>query len=165
MLGWRHMQMSDLANICQIADVCHPDFPERPDVLAEKLNLSPETCFVFETQKMVRGYLIAHPYSLGLAPALDCFLGTIPNPASTLYIHDIAILPEARASGIAAKAIDLVIDYAALNSITSLSLIAVNGSSLFWQKMGFALASPSLILEEKLKTYSDDAIYMTRSNI
>jgi len=41
---WRCAHAEDLDAICAIAAQIHPDLPERPDVLAEKIRLCPGGC-------------------------------------------------------------------------------------------------------------------------
>lgn len=161
-INWRLMKESDLADICRIASVCHPDFPEGSEVLAEKLALSPDTCFVLDHRSGIGGYLFAHPYKLGSAPALDKLLGSLPAHADTLYLHDIALLPEARSGGAAATILCTLAECARKSGLETLSLIAVNRSPPFWEKQGFSALAPLPALLEKLRTYSNDALYMVR---
>lgn len=157
------MQPSDLADICRIAELCHPDFPEERDVLAEKQTVSPDTCFVWETEGRVGGYLLAHPFRLGEVPALDSMLGVLPDNSDTLYLHDIAIAPDARSGGAGGKAVALILQCALKMGLSTLSLVAVNGSPPFWEKHGFKPWQVDAKLKQKLLTYSEDACYMTRS--
>jgi hypothetical protein len=43
-----------------------------------------------------------------------------------------------------------------------MALVAVNGSQGFWEKKGFVTRDVTA-LEEKLKGYSDEALYMVRA--
>jgi len=45
-LVWRLASANDIDAITQLAEVIHPAFPERPEVLAEKPALFPSGCFV-----------------------------------------------------------------------------------------------------------------------
>jgi GNAT superfamily N-acetyltransferase len=47
-MEWRNMRPADLAMVVRIAEVVHPGFPERPEVLAERLALCPGGCLVLE---------------------------------------------------------------------------------------------------------------------
>lgn len=160
MTMWRDMEKRDLPMIGQIASICHPLFPEADDVLSEKFRLSPGTCLTLSGEGKPVGYLLAHPYRLYNAPPLNRLLKTIPNDADTLYIHDLALLPDYRCGGWARKAVAIIKERGAQMSFKTLSLIAVNGAMGFWQKQGFRVVEPSLALSEKLKTYSNDATYM-----
>jgi len=162
---WRKMQTDDLAEICRIAVLCHPGFSEDAAVIAEKQRLSPDSCFVLENGGSVAGYLIAHPWIKGSAPALDEFLGRIPANADVLYLHDLALLPEARGGGNAARGAAVVSAFAVAAGYRAVALIAVNNSAPFWRRQGFKAVKPSPALAEKLETYSDDALYMMKKNL
>lgn len=154
------MTKGDLADVCRIAAICHPDFPEDDAVFNEKYTLSPDTCFILEKEKSPLGYIIAHPFKIGFVPPLNRFLGHLPEESDTLYIHDLAILPLVRAGGSGKKAVELMLRVAEDKKLETLSLVAVNGSAPFWQKNGFKQVEPSIELKEKLLTYSSDACYM-----
>lgn len=158
---WRSMKTGDLARICQIAAICHPDYPEDDAVLAEKWKLSANTCFVWQQEKGIGGYLLAHPFKFGIIPPLNELLDILPAECDTLYIHDLAILPESRGVGVGIQASQLMVDCARRENFKSLCLVAVNGSVPFWQKNGFSIVEPTKKLKEKLLTYSSDACYMT----
>ncbi|AQS41013.1 MAG: Hypothetical protein BHV28_02910 [Candidatus Tokpelaia hoelldobleri] len=159
---WRPMQGDDLAAVSRIAAVCHPAFPESSRVLAEKQRLAPDFCLVLADERQVLGYLLAHPWRLGDIPALDHLLGAIPVDADCLYLHDLALLPQTRGGGYAAKVLALLERGAMAAGYTKLALVAVNKSAAFWRKQGFIAVQPAGIMAKKLKTYSDDALYMTK---
>ena len=158
------MKESDLADVCRIASLCHPDFPEEDAVLEEKFNLSPLSCFILSDNESstasVYGYCLAHPYKMNSIPALDRLLHKLPEKCDTLYIHDLALLPEAQGGGNGKKAVELLFSVAERENFDKLSLVAVHGSQLFWQKNGFKLVKVSEMLKQKLLTYSEDARYM-----
>ena len=161
---WRLMKESDLADVCRIASLCHPDFPEGDAVLEEKFRLSPLSCFILSDDESssgsVFGYCLAHPYKLNSIPALDQLLHKLPEKCDTLYIHDLALLPEAQGGGNGKKAVELLFSVAEREKFETLSLVAVHGSHPFWQKNGFKLVEVSEMLKQKLLTYSEDARYM-----
>ncbi|MBI0141535.1 GNAT family N-acetyltransferase [Bartonella sp. W8125] len=173
------MKESDLADVCRIALICHPDFPEEDAVLEEKFNLSPLSCFVFSDENpasgnisdlspvsrtsAIYGYCLAHPFKTNSIPALDCLLHKLPEKCDTLYIHDLALLPEAQGGGNGKKAVELLVAVAEREKLETLSLVAVHGSQVFWQKNGFKTVDVSKEMKQKLLTYSEDASYMTRN--
>ncbi|WP_297327636.1 GNAT family N-acetyltransferase [uncultured Bartonella sp.] len=157
------MTKGDLADVCRIAALCHPDFPEDEVVFNEKYTLSPDTCFILNGENNSVGYILAHPFKSGAIPPLNCLLGRLPRQSDTLYIHDLALLPQARNGGNGKKAVKLMCDSANEKKLKLLSLVAVNGSTPFWQKMGFERVIPPKELKEKLLTYSSDACYMERA--
>ena len=88
-------------------------------------------------------------------------LGTIPSPASTYYIHDIALLPQARGSGVASDIVATLITTAATVA-DNLSLVAVGGTERFWRRQGFVKVEDKA-LARKLASYDDGACYMMRT--
>ncbi|WP_297322037.1 GNAT family N-acetyltransferase, partial [uncultured Bartonella sp.] len=123
--------------------------------------LSPDTCFILNGENNSVGYIIAHPFKIGLIPPLNRLLGHLRQESDTLYIHDLALLPQARNGGNGKKAVRLMIERAKQKKLATLALVAVNGSGPFWQTNGFFPASFSQQLKGKLLTYGGDACYMT----
>lgn len=140
-LIWRAMTIDDLAAVDAIAARVHPAYPEDRMVFAERLRLHPEGCWVLAPGAEIAGYVISHPWHLGEPPALNVLVGRLPAPASTYYIHDLALLPAARGSGAAGRIVAQLVGHARQLGLRSLSLIAVGGSTAFWMKQGFAVAS------------------------
>lgn len=156
------MKKNDLADVCRIASLCHPDYPEDEDILAEKQALSPETCFILEKDGEAVGYALAHPWVAGEAPALNKKLGAIPPNADILYLHDIAISPSARRTGSGAQAFERLQEVGKKLGFKMLTLVAVNNSASYWQGKGFKMPEPDENLKAKLLTYSPDALYLTK---
>jgi len=158
---WRPMTPQDLDRVQFLADRIHPDHPEGMHVFSERLRLYPQGCHVLAAKVRLIGYAIAHPWRLGEPPPLNSRLGAIPPEPSTCYIHDVALLPEARGKGCASEIVDNLADHAREAGLGNLSLVAVNRSWMFWEKLGFcAAALPGL--EEKLRSYGPDSMLMLR---
>ncbi|MDU3046646.1 GNAT family N-acetyltransferase, partial [Bradyrhizobium sp.] len=99
--NWRAMTVDDLASVDVIAARVHPSYPEDHAVFAERLRLHATGCRVLMTGGEIAGYVISHPWHLGEPPALNALLGGLPEAAATYYVHDLALLPDARGSGAA----------------------------------------------------------------
>ncbi|EJM99349.1 GNAT family N-acetyltransferase [Phyllobacterium sp. YR531] len=161
-LQWRPMEVSDLASVSAMASIIHTDFFEADAVYQERLALYPNGCHVLQDKDgRLIGYAITHPWRLYTMPALNSLLGEIPDQHSTYYLHDIALMPQSRGTGAAREIVSILADHAQNSKFTTMSLIAVNGSTGFWQKQGF-LPDDRPELETKLRTYSDDARFMVR---
>jgi GNAT superfamily N-acetyltransferase len=155
------MTKGDLADVQVLADTIHVDHPEDPLVFVERLRLYPQGCAVLEVDGRLIGYVLSHPWHYGEPPALNSQLGEIPSNATTYYVHDVALLPDARGKGYAIETGDWLIEHAAGGGFLNLSLVAVNGSQPFWEKLGFRVAAiPGL--ESKLLSYGPDAVLMVR---
>jgi ribosomal protein S18 acetylase RimI-like enzyme len=153
------MRAGDLDAVLRIAAAVHPGLPEEPEVFAERLRLWPAGCFVLGEAPL--GYVISHPWFYGEPPALNTRLGVLPAAPSTFYIHDLAILPEARGGGHAASIVTRLITHA--RDLPSLSLIAVSNSAPFWERHGFR-AVDDHALRAKLASYGADARFMVRAS-
>lgn len=161
-MSWRPMTGGDLAAVQILADTIHIDHPEEPHVFAERLRLYPQGCAVLEVDGRLIGYALTHPWRYGEPPALNSHLRHIPTDATTYYVHDVALLPEARGRGYAMAMGDWLVDHAAQGGLPNLSLVAVNGSQPFWERLGFrATVIPGL--ESKLLSYGPDAVLMVRN--
>ena len=160
-MPWRPMIPEDLAHVQVLADAIHVSHPEDPEVLAERQRLYPQGCFMLVEDKRAIGYALTHPWRFAEPPPLNRLLGAIPSPATTYYIHDIALLPEGRGKGYAAQITSLLAAHARDAGFDNLSLVAVNRSQVFWEKAGFrVIAVPGL--EAKLASYGPDAALMVR---
>ncbi|MGP9812142.1 GNAT family N-acetyltransferase [Rhodopseudomonas sp. NSM] len=160
---WRPMTAADLAAVNAVAAQVHVAFPEDAAVFAERLALYPAGCFVLGGDgDGISGYVVSHPWRIAEPPALDTLLGSLPSPASTYYIHDVALLPHGRGHGAGAAVIALLLRQAVAAGLDSISLVAVNGSRRFWHRLNFhEMENPALAA--KLASYGPDACYMVRA--
>jgi GNAT superfamily N-acetyltransferase len=155
------MTAQDLAQVRILADTIHVDHPEDAQVFAERLRLYPRGCLALDEGDRLTGYALTHPWHFGTPPALNSLLREIPRDATTYYVHDVALLPEARGKGYAAQAGERLARQARDSGFSNLSLVAVNNSQAFWERLGFRATSvPGL--EGKLLTYGPDAVLMVR---
>jgi ribosomal protein S18 acetylase RimI-like enzyme len=155
------MTPQDLPQVQALADSIHVSHPEDPLVLTERWRLYPQGCLMLVENECAIGYALTHPWRFAEPPPLNRLLGAIPSPATTYYIHDIALLPEARGHGHAAHIADRLAAHAREAGYGNLSLVAVNNSQAFWKKAGFrVIAVPGL--EAKLASYGPDAALMVR---
>lgn len=161
-LHWRPMTAVDLVAVNAIAAAVHVDYPEDAAVFAERLALHPQGCHVLAERDHagIIGYIISHPWRLEEPPALNALLRAIPAPASTYYIHDIALLPQARGSG-ATEAVLTTLLHHAETIADNVSLVAVGGTVPFWRRHKFA-SRDSTTLALKLASYGEGVSYMVR---
>lgn len=159
---WRDMQQGDLAAVLAIAERVHPDYPESPAVFSERLHLFAAGCRVaVDARDVVHGYAITHPAMLGQPPALNSLLHHLPPQADCLYLHDVAILPTARQSGLGAALVDLIERHARALRVGHAALVAVNNSGDYWRRRGFSdYARADVTLRKKIASYDDSAQYL-----
>lgn len=160
-LIWRPMTGADLDGVVDVARLSFPNHPEDRACFAERLGLNPKGCFVLSGAVGVRGYAVAYPWRDDAAPALNVLIGAVPEDAGTLYLHDLALHPDARGGGHARPIIEHLAEQAAADGWPSLSLVAVNDAAPFWAAMGFQIVD-SPAMSAKLAGYGADARYMVR---
>ncbi len=138
----------------------HPLLAERREILADKMRLFGEGCLVLEGPGRCLGYAIAHPWRLGAVPPLDTLLGALPKAPDCLFIHDVAVLPEARGQGAGGTYVRRMFRLARDRSLPKLALVSVYGTSPVWQRCGFELADRTAARKDLL-SYGGGARYMT----
>jgi len=156
---WRAMRLEDLPRVSSVAELVHPNLPERPEVFEEKFRLFPAGCFALEANRALVGYAISHPWRLHDIPPLDAFLGTPPASPDCLYLHDVAVLPAARGHGAAAGLLERLREVARGQGVHAIALTSVSDTERFWNRLGFEAVSKGR-LEEKLDCYGAGACYM-----
>jgi GNAT superfamily N-acetyltransferase len=137
---WRPMRAEDLPEIRRISYAVHGAYGEEEAVYAERLALYPQGCFTFERAGEIIGFIVTHPWHRGASPALNAYLGTVPNENADYYLHDIALLPETRGQGFGEAALKRVVDHAREQGFANVSLVAVNGAESYWASRGFLMA-------------------------
>ena len=160
--SWEPMTPDMLTEVNALGDGIHTAYPEGDFVFEERLHLYPEGCFVLRHLGKTKGYVISHPWLFDNPPALNCLLGAIPLLADTLYIHDLAIAPEARNSSNAQLILSKLEQHARSKEWASLSCISVNHSDAILKRRGFRVRTAPHI-EKKLKSYEPEAKYMTKN--
>lgn len=160
-LEWRPMTAADLDGVVEVAGLSFPDHPEDRACFENRLALNPGGCFVLAGDEGVRGYLVAYPWRRGAAPALNALIAAIPDDAAVVYLHDLALHPDARGGGWTRAIIERLADQARTAGWRELALVAVNDAVDFWRRNGFAVESPPG-MAAKLASYGADARYMVR---
>lgn len=159
---WRAMTVADLSAVEAIAGAVHPGFFEQPAVFAERLRLYPQGVRLLDNDGIPLGYVLSHPFRFGGLPSLNSLLETLPEHPDTYYIHDLALLPEARGRGAASAVTKYLIAHATGQGLPSASLVALTSSQRFWIRHGFAeVEAPHL--GAKLVSYEEGARYMVRA--
>lgn len=162
--AWRNLSVDDIESLVRVADKIHPDLPESDEVFAERVKLFPEGCLglVEDEGDELCGYAISHPIRRREPPALDSLLSEIAPNADQYYIHDVAVLPKFRGSGLAQECIRKLLATAERFSTTC--LVSVYGTGSFWGRFGFVPPEIDEVLKKKLVDYGDDAMYLERKN-
>jgi GNAT superfamily N-acetyltransferase len=131
------MAAADIPAVAAISDVVHGAYTEQAAVYVERLQLYPAGCWLLERDGKAIGYLISHPWAGRQPPVLNHSIQALPKPADHYYLHDLALLTDARGSGAAQAAIGIVRDQARTAGYARIALTAVNGADAFWVRNGF----------------------------
>lgn len=159
------MTQGDLAAVLTVQRQCYAaPFHEPPQAFASKWTASPDTCWVAEHKGAVCAYLVCLPIEQRGLPALHATaFQHAPHP-DWLYLHDLAIGPEARGTGLAPQLIERALDKASAMALPRAGLIAVQDSSAFWRRFGFEIdTSEQWVTAQKLRSFGADAVFMSRA--
>jgi GNAT superfamily N-acetyltransferase len=155
------MTPSDLPAVAAIERESHnPLPPEGEAVFADRLAAFPSGCFAVGPEGAAEGYAIAHPWRLGTVPALGLDRLVLPTMPDCLWLHDVALRPRLRGSGLIAALLVLLDGLARDRRLPALALTAVHGTETLWARHGFA---PAPVGAEAAKAcYGPTAAPMTR---
>lgn len=158
--SWHPLLPEDIGSTSEIADKIHVDLPERREVFEEKITLYPSGCWKrLSPSGEIVGYGIAHAWTLHIIPPLDDFLGGLPKSPDCLYVHDVALLPEARGQNAGLEYINLLKKTAGQHGILNLACVSVYGTDKLWGRMGFRCMN-NASANEKIAGYGSSAKYM-----
>lgn len=162
----RHATHGDLPAIMGIQARCYSAIVPESDVsMGAKLAASPATCFVAEGGGGIEAYLLALPWHFHSPPCLDATECRLPETPDTLYLHDLAVAPEARGSGAASALVRAFLAAQARFALPRASLIAIQESAPWWARHGFMRVAVDARLARRLTSYGADACYMQRAGI
>ncbi len=151
------MAAGDLAPVFDLQCRAHEsDYHEPRAALASRFDLGREACLVAELGRRPLAYLLAHPWA-GAPPRLHEPLARLAAP-DHLFLHDLAVAPEARGIGAAGALVAGLIEYAGRSAYAEIRLVALAGADGFWLRLGWS-AAPGAALD---RTYGAGARSMRR---
>lgn len=155
------MTPSDLPSVAAIERESHnPLPPEGEAVFADRLAAFPSGCFAIGPEGAAEGYAIAHPWRLGTVPALGLDRLVLPASPDCLWLHDVALRPHRRGSGLIPALLVLLEGLARAHRLPALALTAVHDTATLWARHGFAPAPVGAAAA--LAAYGATATPMTR---
>ena len=158
----RLMLEADLPGILDIQARAYPaELIESSATLQAKLQLAPDSCWYVENEGTPKAYLFAHPWQEELPPELDQALTRLPENCPAFYLHDLALRPEARGTGLGDALVRTALNHARTRGHRLAALVAIATARNFWHRHGFvARAGNSASLQEKLAAYGAGADYL-----
>ena len=140
----------------------YPAFLVEPeDAFASRCATAAPYCLAAEVDGTLVAYLLAHGWPRE-APAP---VGAVLDPeirGDALFLHDLAVSPAARGTGIGRALVDHAFALASRDGLRWAELIAIEGAAPFWSGLGFAPGSPSPELAAKVAGYGPLAQWMAR---
>lgn len=156
--------LADLPAILHIQARCYTAIvPESAASMGAKVAAAPDSCFIACRGEHIVAYLLALPWRFDDPPCLDAAECALPEQPDTLYLHDLAVAPEARGSGAADALVHAFLAALGRLRLPRASLIAIQGSAPWWARYGFARVPVNDALSVRLAGYGNDASYMSRS--
>lgn len=159
----RPMLGSDLARVMEIQALCYLGLPpESLSCYQAKLKASAKTCFVAELEQEIVAYLIALPWHESSPPMFNEQTCELPSVPSSLYLHDLAVIPQARKHRVGAQLVDCFFELASNSRFEQACLVAVDGAHTYWQRFDFTAVQAGPQAEKALATYGDQAMFMKK---
>ena len=162
----RPLKIHDLPALMAVQRAAYGDgFMESAEVFTRRL-ASPVNCsLALLADGQLCAYLAAYHSVQGKVTPLH---GDFEPPAGTapdtLYLHDMAVLPGMAGQGLAQRLLQPLWEQATAQDLRHSALVSVQGSQRYWERHGYAvqpLAQP--LQQQRLASYGDGAVYMTRS--
>lgn len=133
---------------------------ESKESFLSKLCASPQTCFVALCDHKAVGYLVSVPADADSPVPLNAQSYSHPLKPNALYLHDLAVDPESRGTGVASVLLAPYFMQLRELGFSYGTLTAVNDSRSFWHRHGFCEVTPSGSGADNLVTYGHEAQYM-----
>lgn len=135
----RPLRAADLPAVLAIQRAAYGDgYQESAAVLARKLALAPQACWLAQRGGEAVGYVFAHPWDERGAPPLHVALDGLPARADRGFVHDLAVSPAARGLGVAAALFGRVRDWSRAAGHRGMRLVALADAVAFWSRQGFS---------------------------
>ena len=158
----RPLELADLPAALAIQSETYPAFLlEDERAFASRLDLAASYCLAATHDGALIAYLLAHGWPRQAPPAVGTVLGA-DAASEVLFIHDLAVSPARRGSGIGRILVARAFELAAGDGLETAELIAVEGAASYWRTLGFAEAATSADLAAKVAAYGPRARWMTR---
>jgi GNAT superfamily N-acetyltransferase len=157
----RAMRLEDVPAMLVVQRQCYPlDMNEPAEVFQARFQACPDTAWVvLDASGQVGAYLVAYRSLLGKVTPLGHAFEHAPG-ADALYLHDLAIGPSLRGQGLAQALVQHARTQGLASGLQALSLVSVNGTVPFWQRMGFELVCVVPESAQALQSYVQPALYM-----
>lgn len=157
----RPMRAADVPGMLVVQAECYPSHMHEPaEVLLARWQACGDTAWVAcDAQGHVQAYLVGYWSRWGKVSPLGQAFAHSPAP-EVLYLHDLAIGRSLRGQGTAQALLAVAQQACADRGMQGITLVSVNGSQPFWQRMGWRALTLDAAGQQALTTYADDAVCM-----
>jgi GNAT superfamily N-acetyltransferase len=133
------MSDRDIPAVMRIQADCYPEpMLESEAVFRARLALTPATCWIWSGHgQSAEAYLFSYPSSNGAVTVLDHPF-RIPAAPDCLYLHDLAVAPDARGRRAAKALVAAALEKARVDGLRWSALVSVQQSQAFWETLGYA---------------------------
>jgi len=133
------MSEDDIAAVMRIQAECYPSFmQESGAVFRARRDQTPATCWVWSQQGQdPAAYLFSYPSNKNVITALDHPFKIAATP-DCLYLHDLAVAPDARGRRAGNALVAAALKYARESDMRWSALVSVQQSQIFWGALGYA---------------------------
>lgn len=161
----RPLRLADLPAVLDIQAANYPaELLEDHGFYANRLALAPEHCWAaLDVQERLQGYLIGYPWDDGLPPVLGARLERLPAQASTWFLHDCAVHPDAQGLGVAGRLYRHAQGQARRARLPRGRLVSLPGAIGYWQRHHYRPVPTDAALAAKLAGYGPGACLMQLS--
>ena len=162
----RALAPQHLSGLLAVQRACYGEgLLESAEVFARRL-ASPANCsLVVEVDGQVGAYLAAYHSVQGKVTPLQGDFEPVAGPATadTLYLHDLAVLPQLAGRGLAQALLAPLQGQALACGLCRAALVSVQGSQPFWVRQGYVVQALGQAQQRaQLASYGTGAVYMAR---
>lgn len=157
----RPMQADDVPGMLIVQAECYPPPMNEPaSVLLARWQACGDTAWVAcDPRGQVVAYLVGYWSRWGKVSPLGQAFRHAAEP-EVLYLHDLAIGRSLRGQGAAQALLSVARRACSDRGMQGITLVSVNGSQPFWQRMGWDILVLDAAGQHALTTYADDAVCM-----
>jgi ribosomal protein S18 acetylase RimI-like enzyme len=161
----RRLHDGDVPGLLMVQSTCYgPDLVEPAEVFAQRLRHRAHCSLALEHDGVLCAYLAAYASQRGKVTPLNGAFESVAAP-DTLYLHDMAVLPQWAGQGLAAQLLQAAWHTAVVaEKLRHSALVAVQGAQAYWARFGYQIVGLSDAAQRaRLQAYGDDAVYMERA--
>jgi len=153
---------ADLPAALRIQSQTYPAFLiEDEAAFRSRLDLATSYCLTAKRGDALLGYCLAHGWRGQSPPPVGTVLEN-GGPSEVVFIHDLAVASSARGLKIGERLVAHALALAANDGLRTAELIAVEGASDYWRRLGFIAGDVAGELKAKVASYGAAARWMTR---